>query len=124
LTAVIHEQVESDRMYPIDAELSRTLQRRFPRAAPGQHFEATAALPCRTDNYRDPVPGFPDPGLAGLAPVGRTGYVVAVYTPKSRALRALEQLQRTQGAWTLILTVGLLLLVISVGITKSLRNAD
>ena len=121
LTAVIHEQVQTDRMYPIDADLSSTLQRLFPRAAPGHHFEATPARPFRSDDYRDPVPGFTEPGLAGFAPVGRTGYVVAVYTPKSKALRTLEQLKQTQVTWTVTLNGGLLLLI-SVGIATSFRR--
>jgi hypothetical protein len=121
LTAVIHEQVQTDRVYPIDASLSRQLQRLFPRAAPGHHFEATQARPYRSDHYRDPVPGFTEPGLAGFAPVGRTGYVVAVYTPKSKALRTLDQLKQTQVMWTLILNGGLLLLI-SVGIATSFRR--
>jgi hypothetical protein len=121
LTVVIHEQVESDRWYPIDAALSHILQQRFARAAPGYHFEATDTQPYRTDDYNDPVPGFPDAGLAGFAPVGRTGYVVAVYTPKSPALRALEQLKRTQLTWTLILAGGALLLI-SVWLAKLRRQ--
>jgi serine/threonine protein kinase len=123
LTAVIHQQVQTNRIYPVDAQLSRTLQQRFPRAAPGHHFETMQAPPYRSDNYRDPVPGFTEPGLAGFAPVGRTGYVVAVYTPKSKALRTLEQLKQTQLLWTLILNGGLLLLI-SVGIATSLRRGD
>jgi len=92
LTAVIHEQVQD-----------------------------ISALPYRSDNYRDPVPGFHEPGLAGFAPVGRIGYIVAVYTPKSKALQTLEQLKRTQVAWTLILNVGLLLLI-GVGIATTVRQ--
>jgi serine/threonine-protein kinase len=38
--------------------------------------------PERDENYVDPVPGFEKPWQAAFAPVGRTGFVISVQTPK------------------------------------------
>jgi eukaryotic-like serine/threonine-protein kinase len=69
---LLHKDLKAGQQVPFD-----------PTRVPGFESLATGS-PERTlmvDDYRDPFPGFGGRWLAGLAPVGATGFVVIVQTP-------------------------------------------
>lgn len=54
-----------------------------PSAPPGEQLALQYAQPVKVSDYRDPIPGFAGSWLAAFAPVGRTGFVVLVETPRA-----------------------------------------
>jgi hypothetical protein len=70
-------------------------------------------------NYVDPITG--DERLAGFAPVGKTGFVVAVSTPRAKALGACERHLEALRRYALMLNLGFVMLI-GVALRASLRD--
>jgi hypothetical protein len=65
----------------------RLLEAFGPPAAPGDQLSLEYVRPLEVPDYRDPIPGFEGRWVAAFAPVGRTGFVVLVETPRPDAFR-------------------------------------
>jgi eukaryotic-like serine/threonine-protein kinase len=120
LTAVAHPGLFSSEERALELGLSHKLLEHFAApTAPGRQLSPLRVRPWEEASYVDPVTG--DRRLAGFAPVGATGFVVAVSTPRARALGASER--HIQGLWryAAMLNLGFLLLG-SVALWGSLRD--
>ncbi len=79
---VVHDGLAHGRLLRVDESAAAALQAlRAPPPPPGEElrlplFQRVSAIA----RYRDPVDGFDGGWLAGLAPVGETGFVVVVQT--------------------------------------------
>jgi hypothetical protein len=58
-----------------------------PAAPAGSQFSLQYAPPLKVSDFRDPIAGLGGAWLAAFAPVGKTGFVVLVETPRTRLLR-------------------------------------
>jgi eukaryotic-like serine/threonine-protein kinase len=84
-TFLAHPGLDHGAEYPMDAPSPEQLHRGFGAPAPpGEQFVMEYVLPLTERTYRDPVPGFAGEWLAALAPVGKTGFVVLVETPRPK----------------------------------------
>jgi len=109
LTAVAHPGLFSSEERALDLGLSRKLLEQFAEVSlPGQQFRPVRVRPFEEANYVDPVTG--DRRLAGFAPVGATGFVVAVSTPRAKALGASERHIDALWRYAAMLNLGFLLL--------------
>jgi hypothetical protein len=75
--------------------------------------------PWEEANYVDPVTG--GSWLAGFAPVGATGFVVSVATPRAKALGASERHIDALWCYAVMLNLGFLILG-GVALRASLRD--
>ncbi|HEX2736192.1 MAG TPA: serine/threonine protein kinase [Polyangiaceae bacterium] len=102
LTAVAHPLLFSKVESRLDADLSERLRQQFGSSgSPGDQFHPIEVRPVTDTDFIDPVTS--QRSIAAFAPVGATGYVVAVSTPKER----LERGSRSRSD-ALIFSVGLL----------------
>ena len=109
LTAVAHPGLFSSEERALDPTLSRKLLERFAEASPpGGQLRPVRVRPWEEANYVDPVTG--DQRLAGFAPVGATGFVVSVSTPRAKALGASERHIDALWRYAAMLNLGFLLL--------------
>jgi hypothetical protein len=84
-TFLAHPGLDHGAEYPLDAPSPEQLHRAFGEPAPpGEQFVLEYVPPLTERSYRDPVPGFAGEWLAALAPVGKTGFVVLVETPRPK----------------------------------------
>jgi len=120
LTAVAHPGLFSTEERALDAGLSGKLVQHFGEdGAPGFQLRPVRVRPWEEPNYVDPVVG--GRWLAGFAPVGATGFVVSVATPRAKALGASERHIDALWRYALMLNLGFLLLGI-VALRASLRD--
>jgi len=120
LTVVAHPGLFSTEERALDAGLSRKLVQHFGEdGVPGFQLRAVRVRPWQEANYVDPVAG--GSWLAGFAPVGATGFVVSVATPRAKALGASERHIDALWRYALMLNLGFLLLG-SVALRASLRD--
>lgn len=104
----------------LDPELSRNLFEHFAApGTPGEQLRPVRVRPWEEASYIDPVTG--DRSLAGFAPVGATGFVVSVSTPRSKALGASERHIDALWRYAALLNLGFLLLG-GVALWGSLRD--
>jgi hypothetical protein len=109
LTAVAHPSLFSTEERALDRELSRRLLAHFAEVSPpGRQLRPVRVRPWEERNYVDPVTG--DQRLAGFAPVGATGFVVSVSTPRAKALGASERHIDALWRYAVMLNLGFLLL--------------
>jgi eukaryotic-like serine/threonine-protein kinase len=121
LTVIAHPRISNSQERSLGAELSRTLVERFGGAAPpGMQLEAVRVRPWEEAHYVDPVTN--DQRLAGFAPVGATGFVVGVSTPREKALGASERHVDSLMRYASMLNLGFALLA-GVALWASLRDA-
>jgi serine/threonine-protein kinase len=120
LTAVAHPGLFSVEERALAPVLSRKLAEHFGEdGAPGLQLRARRVRPWEDADYVDPVSG--EQRLAGFAPVGATGFVVAVSTPKDKALGASERHVDALWRYAAMLNLGFLILV-GVALRASLRD--
>jgi tRNA A-37 threonylcarbamoyl transferase component Bud32 len=115
-TVVIHKDLAPGREFRIDAQLSDRLRRKFPQAQAGTQWHPAWTRPDVVDNYRDPILG--GRWLAGIAAVGRTGYVVVVQTHYAQDSTVMTS---PLAPYLGVLNLGLLLLY-AVGVWTTLRR--
>ncbi|MEN9578386.1 MAG: hypothetical protein RJA70_1395 [Pseudomonadota bacterium] len=121
LTAVAHPNLFSTEEHALDADLSQRLREQFgERGAPGQQLRPVRVKPLEEANYTDPV--TLDSRLAGFAPVGSTGFVVAVSTPRERALGSSQRHIETLWKYAGLLNLGFIILAV-VAVSGSLRGS-
>jgi serine/threonine protein kinase len=101
LFVAAHPALFGSAEYSMAKDVSTRIINAFEVGAPGAQLEGLDAAPITDDSFVDPVTRVES--LAAFAPVGATGYVIAVSTPRDVAL----------GAWKhhwelLILSLGLL----------------
>jgi eukaryotic-like serine/threonine-protein kinase len=120
LTAVAHPGLFSVEERALAPALSRKLIAHLGEpATPGFQLQALRVRPLEEADYVDPV--TLETRLAGFAPVGRTGFVVAVSTPKDRALLANRGRMDALWQYAVMLNLGFLILV-GVALRASLRD--
>lgn len=120
LTVVAHPGLFNTEERALDPALSRKLIGHFgEEAAPGLQLRPQRVRPWEEAEYVDPVTG--GRWLAGFAPVGVTGFVVAVATPREKALGASERHIDALQRYAILLNLGFLLLG-GVALYASLRN--
>lgn len=101
LTVAAHPALFGTAEYSMDRRISAKVIDAFEVGLPGAQLDGLDAAPVTDDAYVDPVTNVES--LAAFAPVGATGYVIAVSTPREVALRAWKH------HWELlILSLGLL----------------
>lgn len=109
LTAVAHPGLFNSEEYALDPELSKRLVARFgAETVPGRELVLQLSRPVEEANYVDPITG--DTRLAGFAPVGSTGFVVAVSTPRAQALGIHERHRDARSRYAAMLNLGFLIL--------------
>jgi serine/threonine protein kinase len=78
-TFLIHPLLSNFRVAALTSATSRVLAETFGPAAPaGRQFVMAYAKPVLLRDYADPVDTARTPWLAAFAPIGRTGYVLAI----------------------------------------------
>jgi serine/threonine-protein kinase len=90
LTLLVHDGLVDKVEHMLAEPLFTSVAEAFgePRDPCGQ-FKLRKAAPLTIADYRDPVPGFEGRWLAGIAPVGHTGFVIVVQTrPPASSSRA------------------------------------
>jgi serine/threonine protein kinase len=121
LTLFAHPGLFSREERALEPELSRKLLERFAApSAPGGQLRSVRVRPWEEPNYVDPVNG--DRRLAGFAPVGATGFVVSVSTPRDKALGASSRHIDALWRYAAMLNLGFLILG-GVALWGSLRDA-
>jgi eukaryotic-like serine/threonine-protein kinase len=116
-TFLVHPGMERGLEYPVRSPHPAMLRERVGVSAPpGHQLSLQYGRGLQLGNHRDPIPGFEDgEWLAALAPVGKTGYMVLVETPKEpdpswlRALRGPIGGRVVPGALFVIVAGGFLL---------------
>ena len=97
-TFLVHPLLKPGRAIALSSDISVSLRREFgPAAAPGEQFEMIYIPPRLIADYDDPVDTDHERWLAAFAPIGKTGYVVAMQAPQAML------------GWTLPVTLGLAL---------------
>jgi eukaryotic-like serine/threonine-protein kinase len=87
LTFVVHPGLPPGAEFTLGAPGPARLRAAFgPAALPGEQLVLQYAPSLKVAGFHDPVPGFGGRWLAAFAPVGRTGFVVLVATPKRSLL--------------------------------------
>lgn len=120
LTAVVHPELFGVEEHALEPELSRRLREQFgDEGAPGMQLRSMRVRPYEDGRYVDPVTG--DQRLAGFAPVGATGFVVAVSTPRDRALGTSQRHVEAFWKYASLLNLGFLILA-AVAVGGSLRD--
>jgi serine/threonine-protein kinase len=120
LTLFAHPGLFRSEERALDLELSRKLLDHFAAPSPpGGQLRPLRVRPWEEASYLDPVTG--DRRLAGFAPVGATGFVVSVSTPRSKALGASERHIQALWRYAAMLNLGFLLLG-GVALWGSLRD--
>jgi serine/threonine-protein kinase len=124
LIAVVHPELHSTDEVALNREnpvLAEQLIVRFNLRTSGGHFAPKDARPYRYDDYRDPLSRTHERWLAGFAPVGQTGYVLAVATAYEKALgpnqRLIDSLSSYGGALNLSFLV-----IVAIAFWASLRE--
>lgn len=121
LTAVAHPDLFNSEEHAIDSDLSQRLRERFGEVgAPGQQLRSVRVRPFEAADYIDPITH--DHRLAGFAPVGSTGFVVAVSTPREQALGASQRHVETLWKYAGLLNLGFVILA-AVAVWGSLRGS-
>jgi serine/threonine-protein kinase len=88
LAVLAHDGMRRGGEHTLPPEATAVLHAAFGSPAPpGEQFRLGVARPLAWERHRDPVPGFAGRWLAGVAPVGGTGYVVLVQTRHADAVR-------------------------------------
>jgi eukaryotic-like serine/threonine-protein kinase len=83
-TFLVHPGLSHGAEHALRAPSGAQLRAAFgPSAPPGEQLALQYAQPLKVSDYRDPIPGFAGSWLAAFAPVGRTGFVVLVETPRA-----------------------------------------
>jgi serine/threonine-protein kinase len=86
-TFLVHPRMDRGVEYPVRTPSPERLRQRFGLSAPPGHQLSLQYAPAlQIADYHDPIPGFPGDWLAALAPVGKTGFLMLVETPKETAL--------------------------------------
>jgi eukaryotic-like serine/threonine-protein kinase len=120
LTVVAHPDQFGAEEHVLDRGLSALLGERFGAdGAPGQQLRSVRVRPYERADYVDPVTG--DPRLVGFAPVGATGFVVAVSTPRERALGTSQRHVEALWKYAGLLNLGFAILTV-VAVGGSLRD--
>lgn len=120
LTLFAHPGLFRGEERALELELSRKLLEHFAvPSPPGGQLRPLRLRPWEEADYVDPVTG--DRRLAGFAPVGATGFVVSVSTPRSKALGASERHIEALWRYAAMLNLGFLLLG-GVALWGSLRD--
>ena len=87
-TFLVHPGLGHGAEYALGAPSPSLLRTAFgPAGPPGEQFSLQYVPPLQVGDFRDPIPGFEGSWLAAFAPVGKTGFVVLVETPKRPFLR-------------------------------------
>lgn len=121
LTAVAHPGLFSVEERALAPDLSRKLIAHMGEApTPGFQLHPLRVRPWEEADYVDPVTH--EERLAGFAPVGKTGFVVAVSTPRGKVLGASQGQLDALWQYAVMLNLGFLILV-GVGLRASLRDA-
>ena len=92
MIVVVHPDLHGSTEFPLEPSLAKRLVTSFGLKAGGGHIDRNDAIPVEYDRYVDPVPSVQERMLASFAPVGQTGYVVAVATPFESAQRPNQRL--------------------------------
>jgi hypothetical protein len=109
LTVVAHPGLFNSEEYALEPELAKRIVARYGgETIPGRELVLQLSRPVEDANYVDPITG--DTRLAGFAPVGSTGFVVAVSTPRSQALGTHERHRDARTRYAAMLNLGFLLL--------------
>jgi serine/threonine protein kinase len=86
-TFLVHPGLAKGEEYTLPSSFWSELRAAFGSSAPpGAQFTMQYVPPVKTGDYRDPIPGFSGRWLAAFAPVGKTGFVVLVQTPRKTLL--------------------------------------
>jgi serine/threonine-protein kinase len=120
LDFIIHPHLEHGREVAVEDRTHAILHLAL-TAPPGEQFALRWAPPLLLSDYHDPLISPKSSALAALAPVGQTGYVVAIETSKSAVLsngRALA----TKLAWRAGLPFCLALGLLAVVASRSVRR--
>lgn len=123
LDFIIHPELEQGREITVE-DPSRTILRLAPNAPPGEQFALRWAAPLLLSDYRDPLLPSHASTLAAFAPVGQTGYVVAVETSTSALLsqgRTLAHRLVWRAGVPSALGLGLLSLMLLRGVSRRRR---
>jgi len=121
LIAVFHRALRGNDERALDPELTRRLLAEFRLRTEGGSFAPVDARPLEDHDYRDPLSHPDERWLAALAPVGRTGYVVAVATPYDRALGPSQRLIGLLSTYGGILNLSFLVIA-AIAVWASLRG--
>jgi hypothetical protein len=121
LIAVFHRGLRANDERALDTQLAKRLFQEFKLTTDGGLFIPQDARPLENLDYRDPVSDSEQRWLAALAPVGHTGYVVAVATPYDRALGPSQRLIRVLSTYGGILNFGFLVIA-AIAVWASLRE--
>lgn len=86
-TFVVHPGLGAGKEHALTSPGPRQIRATFGSPGqPGQQFELRHARPLKVAGFRDPIAGYEGEWLAAFAPVGNTGYVVLVETPREPLL--------------------------------------
>jgi hypothetical protein len=86
-TFLVHPGLKSGAEHTLETPSPGRLLDAFgPPAGPGEQLSLEYVRPLEVPDYRDPIPGFEGRWVAAFAPVGRTGFVVLVETPRPDAV--------------------------------------
>jgi len=84
---IVHPGMNTGVEHPVRTPTPAALKERFGSSAPlGHQLSLQYGRAMQLADYRDPIPGFGGEWLAALAPVGKTGFLVLVETPRPPAL--------------------------------------
>jgi serine/threonine-protein kinase len=122
LTVLVHPDLMGANEFTIEPRLSERLITTLSLRTSGGYVAPNDSPPFAYDDYRDPLAKTPERMLASFAPVGQTGYVVAVSTPYRNASSPNQRLL------DLLLTYGSVLnlsfvLVAAIAVWTSLRES-
>jgi serine/threonine-protein kinase len=86
-TFLVHPGLAEGKEYTLPSSFSSELRAAFGSSAPpGAQFTMQYVPPVKAGDYQDSMPGFTGRWLAAFAPVGKTGFVVLVRTPRKTLL--------------------------------------
>jgi serine/threonine-protein kinase len=123
MIAVFHRGLRGNEERALSPSLARRLLREFKLRNDGGHFLLVDARPIEDVDYRDPLADPRERWLAALAPIGRTGYVVAVATPYQRALEPSQRLIDLLTLYGGLLNLGFLVIA-AIAVWTSLRGTS
>lgn len=124
MAAAAHPELFGSAEFYMDVELSKRISDAFEVGRPGAQLDGLDAQPLTEPHYSDPVTGVDS--LAAIAPVGATGYVIVVSTPRETALASWRHHSDLLSLSLGLLNGGLLALgvIIVVLATRSSRPND
>jgi serine/threonine protein kinase len=109
LTVVAHPALFNAEERALDSKLSGTLASQLgPEGLPGVQLLPVHVRPWEEPDYVDPVTN--EPRLAGFAPVGATGFIVGVSTPREAATESNQRHRQALTLYAVLLNLGFLLL--------------